>query len=281
MEFKPPPLDYEYAITRIVQFIRDYFSRSGARLAVIGLSGGIDSSVTLVLTVKALGRDRVKALVMPDSSVTPREDVEDAIELAEMLGVQYYVIDIKPIVESYATIVPFFDWGHRIATGNLRARIRMNLLYYYANRFKGLVVGTGDKSELLLGYFTRYGDGGADILPIGDVYKTQVREMGRRLGVPERIVRKPSSPRLWPGHLAEEELGLKYDVIDAVLYRYVDLGMSISEIVEDTGLSEEVVRAIIKRVHAYEYKRKMPPIPRVSKWSLYHDWRNPIEHSYP
>jgi len=279
--FPPPPLDYDYAINRIVLFIKSYFERCGARIGVIGLSGGIDSSVTAVLAVRALGRERVRALIMPDSDVTPREDVEDAIELARMLGVEYDVIDIKPLVEAYSRTLPVFDYGHRIATGNLRARIRMSILYYYANKLGGLVIGTGDKSELLLGYFTRYGDGGVDILPIGDVYKTQVREMGRRLGVPEKIVKKPSSPRLWPGHMAEEELGMTYDVIDAVLYRYVDLGMGLQEIVEDTGLSREVVEAIVRRVHLYEYKRRTPPIPRVSKWSLFHDWRNPIEHRYP
>jgi len=279
--FPPPPLDYDYAINRIVLFIKSYFERCGARIGIIGLSGGIDSSVTAVLAVRALGRDRVYALIMPDSDVTPREDVEDAIELAQMLGVKYDVIDIKPLVEAYSRTLPVFDYGHRIATGNLRARIRMSILYYYANKLGGLVIGTGDKSELLLGYFTRYGDGGVDILPIGDVYKTQVREMGRRLGVPEKIVRKPSSPRLWPGHMAEEELGMTYDVIDAVLYRYVDLGMSIDAIVEDTGLKREIVEAIVRRVHLYEFKRRTPPIPRVSRWSLFHDWRNPIEHSYP
>jgi len=151
----------------------------------------------------------------------------------------------------------------------------MSLLYYYANRNGFLVMGAGDKSEILLGYFTKYGDGGVDLLPIGDVYKTQVRELGRKLGVPEKILVKPSSPRLWPGHLAEEELGIKYEIIDAVLYRYVDLGMDIESIINELRIDKEIVVSIIKRVHANEHKRLFPLIPRVSKHAVTHDWKMP------
>ncbi len=275
MSLQPPPLDYDYAITRISQFLQDMLKKTGASGYVMGLSGGVDSSVTLALAVRAVGRDRVKVLIMPDRETTPKEDVEDAISLASDLGVEYMVIDIADIVDAYAKYVPFFDRNHRIATGNLRARIRMTLLYYYANRNGLLVMGTGDKSEILLGYFTKYGDGGVDLLPIGDVYKTQVRELGRRLGVPEKILVKPSSPRLWPGHLAEEELGIKYEIIDAVLYRYVDLGMDIESIVNELRIDREVVVSIIKRVHANEHKRLFPLIPRVSKHAITHDWKMP------
>ncbi len=275
MSLQPPPLDYDYAITRISQFLRDMLRKTGASGYVMGLSGGVDSSVTLALAVRAVGRDRVKVLIMPDRETTPKEDVEDAISLASDLGVEYIVIDIADIIDAYAKHVPFFDRNHRIATGNLRARIRMTLLYYYANKNGLLVMGTGDKSEILLGYFTKYGDGGVDLLPIGDVYKTQVRELGRRLGVPEKILVKPSSPRLWPGHLAEEELGVKYEIIDAVLYRYVDLGMDIESIINELRIDREIVISIIKRVHANEHKRLFPLIPRVSKHAVTHDWKMP------
>ena len=278
--FPPPPLDYDYAIKRITQFLKSYLSRTGAEGYVVGLSGGIDSSVTAALLVQAVGPSKVVGLIMPDRSTTPPEDVEDAKQLAKQLGIDFEVVEISNLVEAYVKHVPFADPSHRISIGNLRARIRMNILYLYANRSNYLVCGTGDKSELLLGYFTKYGDGGVDILPIGDVYKTQVRVMGKVLGVPRRIVDKPSSPRLWPGHMAEEELGMRYDVIDAVLYRYVDLGMSVREIVEDTGLELATVVRIVERVHRNEHKRKTPPIPRVSKWCLFTDWRNPIENRF-
>jgi len=278
--FPPPPLDYDYAVKRITQFLRDYLARCGAKGYVIGLSGGIDSSVTARLLVEAVGSDRVFALVMPDPRTTPREDVEDAVALAEDLGIGFEVVDISKIVDAYLSVAPFADPSHKLSVGNLRARVRMTLLYLYANRFGYLVCGTGDKSEILLGYFTKYGDGGVDVLPIGDLYKTQVRELGRRLGLPKSIVEKPSSPRLWPGHMAEEELGYSYEVIDAVLYRYVDLGMSIEEIAEDTGLEIETIASIVRRVHANEHKRRTPPIPRVSKWCVFTDWRHPIEHRF-
>lgn len=278
--FPPPPLDYDYAVKRITQFIDSYLRRCGAKGYVIGLSGGIDSSVTAKLLVEAVGSNKVFALIMPDNRTTPLQDVEDAKKLAKDLGIEFDVIEISRIVDTYLELAPFADPSYNISVGNLRARIRMTLLYLYANRFNYLVCGTGDKSELLLGYFTKYGDGGVDILPIGDVYKTQVRELGRRLGIPREIVEKPSSPRLWPGHMAEEELGIRYDVIDAVLYRYVDLGMDIDSIVEETGIDREVVLSIVRRVHRNEHKRKIPPIPRVSKWCLFTDWKNPIENDF-
>ena len=275
MRIEPPPLDYDYAITRISQFLKDMLTKTDAKGFVMGLSGGVDSSVTLTLAIHALGKDKIKVLIMPDRETTPPEDVDDAISLAESLGVEYTVIDIADIIDAYAKYVPFFDKEHKIATGNLRARIRMSILYYYANKHGLLVMGTGDKSEILLGYFTKYGDGGVDVLPLGDIYKTQVRELGRRLGVPEKILTKPSSPRLWPGQLAEEELGVKYEVIDAILYRYVDLRMNIDDIANELGIDRDIVVSIVKRVHVNEHKRLFPLIPRISTMAITHDWKMP------
>ena len=275
MILAPPPLDYEYAITRITQFLKDVLKKTGAEGYILGLSGGIDSSVTLAIAVRALGSEKVKALIMPDRETTPKQDIEDAIELADKLNVKYTIIDITDLVEAYSKTLPFFDWNHNIATGNLRARIRMTILYYYANKNNLLVLGTADKSEILLGYFTKYGDGAVDVLPLGDIYKTQVRQLGRILGVPEKIVTKPSSPRLWKGHMAEEELGIKYEIIDTVLYLYVDLGKNIDEIVNDTNISRDIVVSIIKRVHTNEHKRLIPIIARISKHAVGHDWKMP------
>ncbi len=272
-----PPIDLEYVSRRIEQFLRKYLARSSAHGYVLGVSGGIDSAVVLALLVRALGPSKVVALIMPDPEVTPREDLEDALSLVESYGVEHYVIEIDRVVKAFAETLPFFDPSHNLATGNLRARVRMCMLYYYANRFNMLVAGTSDKSEILLGYFTKYGDGGADVLPLGDLYKTYVRQLGAWLGIPKRIVEKPSRPGLWPGHLAEEELGAKYEVIDAILYRYVELLMDVDEIAQEIGVDRKLVESIVRRIHLNEHKRKMPPIPRVSRWCVYHDWRMPVE----
>jgi len=268
------PLDYDYAAKRIMSFIRDSVKKAGAAGVVIGLSGGLDSSVTAVLAVRALGRSGVTGLILPDPETTPVEDVRDAEELARSLGITRFQIDIRDILEAYASSLPFYE-ENRIANGNLRARIRMTILYYYANISNRLVCGTSDKSELLLGYYTKYGDGGADILPIGDLYKTQVRELARRLGLPKKLCEKPSSPRLWPGQMAESELGMTYEEIDEILHLYVERGKSAEEIVEEAGMSLEKVREVIERVHRSEHKRLPPPIARVSKFTIGQEWRMP------
>jgi len=260
-----PELDYERVISEITDFIVKIVEEAGCRGVVIGLSGGLDSSVACALSVKALGKDRVTALIMPDSSVTPPRDVEDAKSLAETFGLKSHFIDIKNLYDAFAKASPFYDDGAKIANANLRARFRMITLYYYANLENLLVCGTGDRSELLLGYFTKYGDGGVDFLPIGDLYKTQVRQLARRLGLPKAIVEKPSSPALLPGQTAEGELGASYEEIDQVLYLYVDLGKPPDEIIRETGISENKVRAIIRRVHLNEHKRRLPPIAKITK----------------
>ena len=270
-----PPLDYDYAVERIIEFIRDAVRRTGTRGVVIGLSGGVDSSVSAALAVKALGRGGVVGLILPDFETTPPEDVEDAEELAESLGIEHHKLDIHGIYETYGRLLPFFDEGRRVANGNLRARIRMTILYYYANISNRLVCGTSDKSELLLGYYTKYGDGGVDIMPIADLYKTQVRELARRLGLPRKLSEKPSSPRLWPGQMAESELGITYEEADQILYLYVDHNRSIEEIAGETGISIEKIKAVIQRVHRNEHKRVPPPIARVSKYTVGHDWKMP------
>jgi len=270
-----PPLDYDYVVERITSFIRDSVKRSGATGVVIGLSGGIDSSVTVVLAVKALGKEGVTGLILPDSETTPMEDVQDARELAENLGISYYQLDIHGIYQTYGKMLPFYGEQFRVANGNLRARIRMTILYYYANISNRLVCGTGDKSELLLGYYTKYGDGGVDILPIADLYKTQVRELARKLGLPKKLCEKPSSPRLWPGQMAEAELGITYEEIDQILYLYVEQNKPIDEIIKETGISSEKVKMVIERVHRNEHKRLPPPIAKISKHMVGQEWKMP------
>ncbi len=266
-----PKLNHSYVITRIVQFLRWFLDRTGLKGYVVGLSGGVDSSVTATLLVKAVGKDNVIGLIMPDPDVTPSEDVADAKYVAEWLGINYYIIPIDTILNSFRKSIPSFDENHYIAVGNLRARIRALILYYHANRFNMAVAGTGDKSEILLGYYTKYGDGAADILPIGDLYKTQVRELARVLGLPEKIYRKPSSPRLWKGQYAETELGAKYEEIDVVLYLHFEKRLSPLEISRKTGIDLRKVISILRRVYSNEHKRKYPLIPRLSSYAVTHD----------
>jgi NAD+ synthase len=197
----------------ITKFIRNEVKNRKASVVVIGISGGIDSAATAALAVRALGHDKVFGLILPDSSVTPRVDIRHAIDLAKWLRIKYRNIELKEVKKQLLRDLP----RDKLAGGNLLVRLRMIMLYYYAALRNGLVLGTGDKSEITLGYFTKYGDGAADLLPLADIYKTQVRSLARYLSIPDDIINKKSSARLWKGHTAEGELGLSYDEVDLIL----------------------------------------------------------------
>lgn len=247
-----PDIKMEVA-QRISEKLRSF---AGSRTLIIGVSGGIDSAVALHICAKAVGPEKVYALLMPDSRATPDTDQQDAIGLASSLGVRFRTHPIDTIVDSFASELTATD---QKAIGNMRARIRMTILYYYANIYDGLVVGTGDRSEILLGYFTKYGDGGVDVLPIGGLFKTQVRKLGRLLGLPFRLVDKPSSPRLWPGQTAEAELGLVYEVADRILYGLTVLGLDETGLIK-RGFAENDVRRVITLMSASEHKRTLAPV---------------------
>lgn len=240
----------------ILSFIKGEVKKAGAKGVVLGLSGGLDSSTAAYLCVKALGRRRVLGLLMPDGA-TPPQDLADARLVARRLGIPHRLFDLSPLCER---IFPLLR-GDRNARGNVKARLRMVLLYYAANSRNLLVVGTSDRSELLMGYFTKYGDGGADLLPLGGLFKTQVRELARYLGVPEHIVSKPSSPGLWPGQTAEGELGVSYELLDSILHLRLDLGRDPPSIQRELGVSRGLVERLLRRVEETEHKRKPPPTP--------------------
>lgn len=266
-------VNYSVISEYIIRRISEYISESGKNGGIIGLSGGIDSSVTTILLSKATQNYFI--LLMPSSS-TPQKDMEDAKKIINMIGAnnKYKIINIDPILESFKNEIKTND---KLVLGNIKARIRMVLLYAYAQIMNYLVIGTGDKSELLLGYFTKYGDGGVDILPIGDLYKTQVRELGRYLGLPEDIVTKPSSPALWEGQTAEGELGVSYDIIDAVLYLRVEKMMDINSIAKELQIDAEIVSKIDRMIKTSQHKRLPPEIFRLSGRAINSDWRYPRE----
>ena len=253
--------DAEFVASKISDFIR---SKVGGRRAVVGLSGGIDSAVTATLSVRGLGREKVLALVMPDSAATPDEDVKDAKAMAESLGIRYRTIDItqasKIITELASAGCESKD---KVAEGNVRARLRMIILYYIANSEGRIVIGSGDRSELMIGYFTKYGDGGVDLLPLGCLYKTQVRELAKHLGIPRKIIDKESSPRLWEGQTAVSELGISYEDVDLILYRLLDLRMRRDELARDLGPGYTAkVEKVAWLVRESAHKRRIPPVPK-------------------
>ena len=257
-------LDYAGVEKKIAGFLRDFFGKAGIKRAVLGVSGGVDSATTLYLLVRTLGPENVTALIMPDPEATPPEDLRDARRITKELGVEVWEAPIGNVVDAFKKSLPYYDEKHVVALGNLKARVRMCMLYYYANTRKAIVVGTGDRSEILIGYFTKYGDGGVDVLPIGNLYKSQVRRLALHLGVDKSIAFKPSSPRLWPGQSAEGELGLSYEEIDLILYAYFDRKIPLSEIPRETGIPENKVKAVLDRVKSTSHKRQLPPIAPIT-----------------
>ncbi len=248
--------DYASIDKTIEDFLKNQVSKNNSNGLIFGLSGGLDSAVTGYLCHRALP-SKTLALLMPDSKISPKSETESAIKIVEELKLEYKLIDINPIVNQYAK---YLEPSER-SLGNLRARIRANLLYYYANLKKYLVVGSSDKSEYLIGYFTKFGDGSSDILPIVSLYKTQVRKMAEYIGVSESIISKKSSPNLWLNHFAEEELGMSYEEIDSILYCIVDKKLSIEETAKLTEIEKSTVEKVNQLYIKSEHKRITAPRP--------------------
>jgi NAD+ synthase len=243
----------------IVEFIRKTVEDANAKGVVIGMSGGIDSTTTAFLCVRALGKERVFGLIMPERGVTREEDVKDALEVCAILGIRHRLINIDPIVIAF---LENLDSGSDMAIANLKPRIRMIVNYYYANTLNYLVAGTGNKSEVMTGYYTKYGDGGVDFLPIGDLYKTEVFELARYLGVPEKIIKKKPSAGLWVGQTDEGELGITYVKLDTIL-RALEKGYKPEEIPKRFDVSVEEVEKVVELVEKSKHKREMPPVVKL------------------
>lgn len=250
--------DYQSILEKIGKFLVKEVAQRSSSGVIFGLSGGIDSAVIAILCTKFL-KDNSLALVMPDSKITPKKDTEDALNLVDKFGLEYKLIDINPIYNEYSKYIE----PNPLALGNLRARIRANILYYYANAKNLLVLGSSDKSEFLIGYFTKFGDGAADLLPIVSLYKTQIRQFAKLIGVPDVIISKKSSPSLWEGHVAESELGVSYEQIDSVLHCVVDKSLSQSETANFTGIEPSIVDKIYKLYKKNEHKRITPTVCQI------------------
>lgn len=248
---------------RVAEFISDRVGVSGLKGGVVAVSGGVDSAVTLALTVKALGEDRVRAVTMPERDVTPESDITDVIRLAEMLDVTCDVVEIGPMIHVMRRLLPLYDPSDLISSGNIKARVRMTVAYHYANALRSMVIGSSNKTEWLTGYFTKYGDGGVDLMPIADLYKTQVRQMAHHLGIPRRIIEKTPTAGLWPGQSDEGELGISYDLLDLILYGW-EHGMTPAAISGELGIAPVEVERVIDRVRENEHKRRLPLILRLS-----------------
>ena len=244
---------------RITDFIADSVAEAGADGSVLGLSGGIDSTLTAHLAVEALGKDRVRGLVLP-GAVSSDDTMSDAERVADMLSIEYEVIEIAPIIEALTEAYP--DVGDdREAVGNARARVRAVLNYLVANHENRLVLGTGNRSEAAVGYFTKYGDGAVDCHPIGDLYKQQVRQLASHVGVPEDLVEQTPTAELWRGQTDEQELGLDYDTLDSILALHVDGPLSRAATLRALECTDEELDRVRSLFQTSEHKRHVPPAP--------------------
>jgi len=251
----------------LTRFIHDEITRTGMSRAVINLSGGIDSALACYLAVEALGAENVLALRLPYKS-SSADSLEHAQLVTDALGLTVKTIPITEMADALINLEPDMS---NVRKGNIMARCRMILAYDHSEAFKGLVIGTGNKTELLLGYSTLYGDSACALNPIGDLYKTQIRQLSRAMGVPQSIIDKPPSADLWTGQTDEGELGYTYENVDKLLYLLVDQRYSPDDCLA-AGFQDEFVRSVVTRIRKYQFKRVTPPIAKISSRTIPYDF---------
>jgi NAD+ synthase len=260
-------INTELASRILSGFIQSEITRAGFKRAVIGLSGGIDSALSCFLAVKALGPDNVLAVRMPyESSST--DSLEDAQKVIDATGVHSITIPITAMVN------PLFDRFSdmdAMRKGNIMARTRMVALYDQSAAFNGLVVGTGNKTEILLGYTTLFGDSACAINPVGDLYKTQVRQLAKDIGVPVSVIEKPPSADLWAGQTDEGELGFTYEEVDRLLVMLVDERYSAEDCIE-AGFKKDFVNEVVSRIRRNQFKRVLPPVCKLNNRTIGYDF---------
>ena len=279
MELKPSVLDLDWAevASKIKRFIKDYVSKTRAKGIVLGMSGGIDSSTAAALSALAIGGDKVLGLILPEKETYNKKDVEHAKLVAKNFGIKTETVDITPTLENFYNSIPIFDPLDKVCKGNIKARTRMIYIYYYANKLGMLVCGSSDKSETMIGYFTKWGDVAADIHPIMDLYKTQVQKLAKHIGIPDEIIEKPPSPTLWPEQSAEKELGIKYETLDLILYG-LEHFMKTEEIANQLGINETLVKQIKQRWLSTEHKRRILLTPKLEYRTIGADFRLPRDY---
>ena len=259
---------------RVKRFIKSYVDNSGAEGIILGMSGGIDSNTIAALSASALGGEKVLGLLLPEKETYNPLDIEDAKTVAEKYRIQTQICEITPALEGFYKSIPIFDPAERLCKGNIKARTRMVYIYYYANKLNRIVCGSSDKSETMMGYFTKWGDVAADIAPIMDLYKTQVRKLAEHIGIPTELAMKPSTPALWPNQSAEGELGIKYEDLDLILFG-LERFMAPQEIAEQIGIEQTRVEEVKKRWLGVEHKRRMPLTPKLEYRTVGTDFRLP------
>jgi NAD+ synthase len=271
-------IDYSETQRRICRFIKEYVENAGAKRIVLGLSGGIDSATIAALSSLAIGGENVLGLMLPESENFNQKDVDDAKGVAEQFHLETQVCDISDALNGIYGAIPVFDQWDKLCKGNVKARTRMIYLYYYANKQSRIVCGSSDKSETMMGYFTKWGDVAADIAPIMDLYKTQVRKLAIYLGIKKELAEKPSTPSLWPNQLAESELGIKFENLDLILFG-LERFMAPEEVAEQLGVEKVLINMVKSRWLENEHKRRMPLAPKIGFRTVGNDFRLP-RHTY-
>ena len=245
----------------LIRFISEEITKTGLKRGICGLSGGIDSAVVAVLAKKALG-ENFKAFMLP-SQFSSKSSIDDAKELCEKFEIEYEIISIAPLLEAYPI-------ENKVRFGNFSARMRMAILYDKSAELGALVIGTSNKSELMLGYGTLFGDLASALNPIGDLYKTEIFEFAKFLGVPNSIINKPPSADLWEGQSDEKELGYTYAQIDPVLEDFVDNRATKEELLKK--YDQDLVEFVVKKVYQNQFKRKPPIIAKLKSRTIGHDF---------
>jgi len=276
LDLKPSVLELNLVDveSRVKRFIKSYVKNSGAEGVVLGMSGGVDSNTIAALSALALGGDKVLGLMLPEKETFNPRDIEDAKVVAEKFGVKTQVCDLTLTLEAAYKSIPIFDPSERLSKGNIKARTRMIFIYYHANKLNRIVCGSSDKSETMMGYFTKWGDVAADISPLMDLYKTQVRKLAIHIGVPAELANKPSTPALWPNQSAEGELGIRYEILDLVLFG-LERFMGVEDIAQQVGIDKPQVAKIKSRWLGVEHKRRMPLAPKLEYRTVGTDFRLP------
>jgi NAD+ synthase len=269
-------IEEEEAKQKILRFIKDYRTKTKAKGVVLGMSGGVDSSTNAALIAMSIGGSKTYGLLMFEKETRNKSDIEHALQVAKQFNVRTIIIDITKLLSTIYKSIPDFTQADFKAKGNVKARVRMLMLYYFANSKNLIVSASSDKSETMIGYYTKHGDIAADIAPQQDLYKTQVRQLAKHVGIPDVIVEKPSTPALWPDQTAEQEIGMPYERLDLILYG-LEHFMETSQIAEQLSLPTKTVESVKKRWLETEHKRRTPLSPKLAFRTVGKDFRLPYD----